>query len=146
MPLKISFVKRKTLQFRVSKFFPYLWGQHCTPFLLLTTKTHGWKKNPLTVLLIKTISFLIIFMRFMKAIKWSTFVASVEHNLTSFWFDFRLSPVFGSFVWYSFFPEEIIFGEDQQLVIESEFHLWFNCRIHTKNQLSDIKTCQWGKP
>lgn len=50
MPLKISFVKRKTLQFRVSKFFPFLWGQHCTPFLLLTTKTHGWKKNPLTVL------------------------------------------------------------------------------------------------
>lgn len=48
----------------------------------------------------------------MKAIKWSTFVASVEHNLTSFWFDFRLSPVFGSFVWYSFFPEERIFGED----------------------------------
>lgn len=81
------------------------------------------KKNPLTVLLIKTISFLIIFMRFMKAIKWSTFVASVEHNLTSFWFDFRLSPVFGSFVWYSFFPEERIFGEDQQLVIEAEFHL-----------------------
>lgn len=75
----------------------------------------------------------------MKAIKWSTFVASVEHNLTSFWFDFRLSPVFGSFVWYSFFPEERIFGEDQQLVIEPEFHLWFNCRIHTKNQLSDIQ-------
>ena len=62
-------------------------------------------------------------MRFKKAVKWSTFVTSVEHNLTSFWFDFRLSSVFGSIFWYSFFPEERIFGEDQQLVTEPEFHL-----------------------